>query len=148
MSDTVGGLIDKICINEKRIDFLSAEEKDLNKEVINDLKRQIGWMLLDMARVIVEGREGKRPLQFKKNKIYDKNVVKEDVGYDFINLLAELREHNRNLWELEDERRDKSLPDDQRLKAADEISKQNKLRNGTIDLIDEFVAECLGLVDD
>ena len=48
---------------------------------------------------------------------------------------------NIRLWHLEDKRRDKSLPDSERLKAADTVAVVNGQRNDLIDEIDELIAK-------
>jgi len=50
---------------------------------------------------------------------------------------------NVRLWHLEDMRRDKNLPDAERLKAADAIAVENKKRNALIDEIDELANAAL-----
>lgn len=45
---------------------------------------------------------------------------------------------NLRLWMLEDKRRDLSLPDSERLKAADTVSAVNQQRNDLIDEIDQL----------
>ena len=54
-------------------------------------------------------------------------------------LIDKLTIANIRLWHLEDARRDRSLPDKDRLAAADAISVVNKERNDLIDEIDEFI---------
>jgi hypothetical protein len=48
---------------------------------------------------------------------------------------------NIRLWHLEDQRRDKSLSDSKRLKAADTVAVVNGQRNDLIDEIDELIAK-------
>ena len=48
---------------------------------------------------------------------------------------------NIRLWHLEDTRRDKSLPDEKRLEAADKVSDVNKQRNNLIDEVDQFLLD-------
>ncbi|MFO8055875.1 MAG: DUF4254 domain-containing protein [bacterium] len=54
-------------------------------------------------------------------------------------LIDKLTIANIRLWHLEDVRRDRNLPDEDRLAAADAISEVNKQRNDLIDEIDEFL---------
>ncbi|MFH1738032.1 MAG: DUF4254 domain-containing protein [bacterium] len=51
-----------------------------------------------------------------------------------------LIEANLTLWHKEDERRDRSLSDSDRLRAADEITVWNRKRNQTIDEINTLLA--------
>jgi len=48
---------------------------------------------------------------------------------------------NIRLWHLEDQRRDKSLSDEERLAACDMVSVVNGQRNDLIDEIDEAMAK-------
>ena len=61
-------------------------------------------------------------------------------------LIQTLKEHNNKLWDLEDIRRNKSLSDEERLAAADEVSVYNKQRNDTIDLIDENISSWINSI--
>ena len=133
--DTVGSLIDKMSIAEKRISVTA------DASVVYEIKQQLGWMLLEIAHNIIDGYSGSRPLMFKKHKVYDKDVKSfENMGVTgLLPLIQTLKEHNNKLWELEDTRRNKSLSDEERLAAADEVSVYNKKRNDTIDLIDENI---------
>lgn len=53
-------------------------------------------------------------------------------------LIDKLTIANNRLWHLEDKRRDKSLPDKERLAACDMVSDVNRQRNDLIDEIDEM----------
>jgi len=54
-------------------------------------------------------------------------------------LVDKLTIANIRLWHLEDVRRDKTLPDKDRLAAADAIAEVNQQRNDLMDEIDEFL---------
>ena len=56
-------------------------------------------------------------------------------------LIDKLSVANIRLWHLEDIRRDKSLPDADRLKAADTVASVNSQRNDLIDEIDAMAAK-------
>ncbi len=58
-------------------------------------------------------------------------------------LIDKLTIKNLRLWHLEDIRRDMSLPDSQRLDAADKVSVVNQQRNDLIDEIDQFLADAI-----
>lgn len=58
-------------------------------------------------------------------------------------LIDKLTIKNIRLWHLEDIRRDKSLPDSERLTAADNVSMVNQQRNDLIDEIDQFLADAI-----
>lgn len=138
--DTVGSLIDKITIAEKRL------ENTEDVSVIFDLKQQMGWMLLELAHSIIDGYSGNRPLSFKKHKIYDKSVkdFESQAIFGIIDHIKNLKSYNNKLWELEDIRRDLSLTDSERLAAADEVSVYNKKRNDCMDNIDSVIEEYIG----
>jgi len=141
--DTVGSLIDKMSIIEKRM-----EVSQQNKETVFELKTQMGWLLLEMAHCIIDGYTGSRPLSFKKHKVYDSSVKAfENMGVDgLLPLIEQLKKHNRDLWDLEDKRRDASLSDSERLAAADQVSVSNKKRNDTIDDIDSKIDIFINLI--
>lgn len=54
-------------------------------------------------------------------------------------LVDKLAIENIRLWHLEDRRRDRSLPDSERLKAADTVAVVNSKRNALIDEIDQLI---------
>ena len=58
-------------------------------------------------------------------------------------LVDKLTIKNLRLWHLEDIRRDKSVPDSERLAAADKVSTVNQQRNDLIDEIDQFLADAI-----
>lgn len=58
-------------------------------------------------------------------------------------LIDKLSISNIRLWHLEDKRRDLSLPDKERLEAADMVSIVNKERNSLIDEIDVLLNDCI-----
>lgn len=59
-------------------------------------------------------------------------------------LIDKLTIANIRLWHLEDMRRDKTLTDKKRLKAADGVSVVNSQRNNLIDEIDQYVSDIFG----
>jgi hypothetical protein len=58
-------------------------------------------------------------------------------------LIDKLTIANVRLWHLEDIRRDRSLPDKERLAAADKIAVVNSERNSLIDEIDDYLYQAL-----
>lgn len=58
-------------------------------------------------------------------------------------LIDKLTIANVRLWHLEDRRRDKSLPDGERLRAADAVAVVNAQRNALVDEIDQFLADAV-----
>lgn len=58
-------------------------------------------------------------------------------------LVDKLTIANVRLWHLEEKRRDLSLPDSERLKAADAVAVVNSERNNLVDEIDHLASEAL-----
>jgi Protein of unknown function (DUF4254) len=58
-------------------------------------------------------------------------------------LVDKLTIKNLRLWHLEDIRRDVTMPDSERLSAADKVSQVNQQRNDLIDEIDQFLADAI-----
>ncbi len=135
--ETIGSVLDKLCILEKRISILNDNDLFYKKN-LNNLDDQRGYLFLELGRIFTLIGEGKHPISFPKNKQYDKDV-KISKSNEFLYLVSELKKHNNLLWDLEDKRRDKTLGDPERLMAADAVSIHNKRRNDTIDLIDKLI---------
>lgn len=136
--DTLGSLVDKITIAQQRSKYVNDED------VKFELETQVGWMLLEIAHIIIDGFAGNRPLTFKKNKLYDPDV-KDFTEPNLIELMNALKTQNEKLWNLEDVRRNKSMLDEVRLEACDDVSVENKKRNDLIDKIDAHVDRCIKL---
>jgi len=131
--ETIGSVFDKISILSKRREVMQGE----GYEKISD---QLSYLIKDIAQIIDASIKKERPWAIPKLKQYDKST-KIEKNYNLISLIAELDALNRNLWELEDERRDvDNVSDEDRLEAADQISVFNKKRNDAIDAIDELIA--------
>lgn len=133
---TVGEIFDKLIILEKRLSVVLEGDDPDKWCVVQSLTEQRKWLILSLGSTISDIAECKRPSALKKHKRYDKNVELDVEELYFIDLITKLVEFNHRLWDLEDKRRDLRLGDAERLKAADEVSKVNKLRNQTIDCID------------
>lgn len=131
--ETCGSISDKICILEKRIKVFEEDGKN-----IQPLYEQYGWLLKELGEILVANFSGKRPFTFKKNKVYDQNV-NIDEGLSLLQSLDSLNDCTNKLWDLEDKRRDKSLPTEDRLTYCDLVSVNNKARNDSIDRIDEAI---------
>ena len=131
--ETCGSISDKICILEKRIKVFEEDGKNTQP-----LYEQYGWLLKELGEILVANFSGKRPFTFKKNKVYDQNV-NIDEGLSLLQSLDSLNDCTNKLWDLEDKRRDKSLPTEDRLTYCDLVSVNNKARNDSIDRIDEAI---------
>ena len=133
---TVGYLLDLLIINEVRKEKLADT---LDMDVVHDLNKQNGFLLKEIGKYLVEVSEGKRPGTFSKHKNYDKNVSEEE-NPNLIKILWGLYQRHSELWDLEDERRDKENNSDaERLAAADLVSQTNKRRNDLVEQIDRVV---------
>ena len=138
---TLGYFIDLMIINEIR-----KENNNLRNTtgIGYDLAKQNGFLFLEISKYIDGVFQGTRPGKFSKHKNYDKHIEGEEEE-NFIKLLYLLYEKHKKLWELEDIRRNLSLSDTERLKAADEVSIYNKQRNNIIEKIDFIVNENITL---
>ena len=76
--------------------------------------------------------------------LYDLDV-KDFTEPNLIELMNALKTQNEKLWNLEDIRRNKSMLDEVRLEACDDVSVENKKRNDLIDKIDAHVDRCIKL---
>ena len=132
---TVGYLLDLLIINEIRKEKMAD---DLDADVKHDLDKQNGFYLREMGRYLLEISDGKRPGVLAKHKNYDKNI-KELPHINLIEAIYSLYAKHSELWNLEDIRRDKNLPDKERLAAADRVSIVNKKRNDLVEQIDRII---------
>ena len=132
---TIGYLLDLLIINEVRKEKLAAE---LDIDVKNDLDKQNGFYLREIGRYLLEISDGKRPGKFAKLKNYDRNI-EEPENNNLIDVLYKLYQRHSTLWDLEDNRRDKSLNDKVRLSYCDEVSIVNKKRNDLVEQIDKII---------
>lgn len=168
---TVGNIIDQLSILEQRLKvneenkenirqktptdaFLNDEDNQVHTDLVIIyrelsrksflLKEQRGWLLLELARIIVDSHKNKRPIMFKKHKNYDQEVNIDKQKY-FLEAVDGLKKANERLWQLEDMRRERTLSDAERLTACDSVAINNKIRNDFIDAIDEIVNDYLPL---
>ena len=132
---TVGYLLDLLIINEIRKEKMGG---DLDTDVKHDLDKQNGFYLREIGRYLLEISDGKRPGVMAKHKNYDKDI-KEVPHTNFIEAIYSLYAKHSELWNLEDIRRDKNLPDKERLEAADRVSIVNKKRNDLVEQIDNII---------
>jgi len=130
---TVGYLLDLFIINQVRKDKL-----DDQSDVKLDLDRQDGHILKEIGKMLIDVADGQRPGYFAKHKQYDKNVG-ETHDENLIEVIYKLYQRHRELWDLENLRRDKSNTDETRLEAADRVSTINKKRNDLVEMIDVVI---------
>jgi len=139
--ESVGSILDKICIAEKRISIM-RNDMGKNAKAIEEIRLQIKVMLIDMASIITSISKGERPATVTKNKIYDPGVDDKTTG-SLVEELQYLDEENLILWDLEDVRRDLVVSDRERLQACDEVAVHNKRRNNRIENIDAIIGKLL-----
>jgi hypothetical protein len=132
---TVGHLLDLFIINQIRKDKL---RDTIESDVKMDLNRQDGHLLKEIGKMIIDVAAGLRPGFFAKHKQYDKNIG-EAHDENLIEVIYKLYQRHRELWDLEDLRRDKSNTDETRLEAADRVSIVNKKRNDLVEMIDVII---------
>jgi len=123
-------------LSEKYVTFVKILKDKVTEFVA--LNGQIGWCVIEVSKIISEGVKNERPLQFSKFKEYDKDV-NTSKHRDLISAMTMLRAKNRDLWNLEDIRRNKALSNEERLDAADQVAIENKTRNDLIDQLDELI---------
>lgn len=154
--ETLGSLIDKlsICkIREQHVllsqifgplnqgsdltdDQLDVASKS-NKSQIEALKQEIDDWVADA----VNGRL--KNLLAPKNKLYYDSKDNIKTGGSISENIEGLFEANRRLWNFEDIRRQKDLPEDVRLQACDDVATWNQKRNQHMDEIDRLFEEKL-----
>jgi hypothetical protein len=134
--DTIGSIVDKLAIAQKRKEVFAKDSKFSDVE---ELEQQMGFLLGEIARIMYSSAAGERPWGYKKKKIYDQNIEASVDDENLFDLISELNRITRKLWDLEDKRRDSSVPNDERLHACDKVSEMNKKRNDVIDKIDALV---------
>lgn len=141
--ETFGALFDRLSIGkirEYKILRLAAKtgfpmglaEKSKNVYIANvEIEKELSDLI---SNSIKNGPQ--RPLGQNKEYLGELETkgLPEDVGVAISNLFIE----NLTIWELEDRRRNKSLPDSERLKAADSVSTHNRARNDLIDKINKI----------
>ena len=136
---TVGYLLDLFIINEVRKEKL----KDvLESDVKFDLDKQNGFYLREIGQYLLDIADGKRPGVFSKHKNYDQ-AVGEMENSNLIEILYKLYQRHSQLWDLEDQRRDRSKSDEERLAAADVVSIVNKKRNDLVEQVDKVIVKDL-----
>ena len=136
---TVGYLLDLFIINEVRKEKL---KDSLEADVKNDLDKQNGFYLREIGQYLLDIADGKRPGVFSKHKNYDQGVG-EMENSNLIKILYKLYQRHSELWDLEDQRRDTSKSDEERLAAADTVSVVNKKRNDLVEQVDKVIVKDL-----
>ena len=136
---TVGYLLDLFIINQVRKDEL---RDTIEADVRMDLNKQDGHLLKEIGKFLIEIADGERPGFFAKHKQYDKNIG-EPQDDNIIEVIYKLYQRHKELWTLEDLRRDKNNSNKTRLDACDRVSVANKKRNDLVEMIDFIISRRL-----
>ena len=136
---TVGYLLDLFIINQVRKDEL---RDTIEADVRMDLNRQDGHLLKEIGKFLIEIADGERPGFFAKHKQYDKNIG-EPQDDNIIEVIYKLYQRHKELWTLEDLRRDKNNSNKTRLDACDRVSVANKKRNDLVEMVDFIISRRL-----
>ena len=136
---TVGYLLDLFIINQVRKDEL---RDTIEPDVKMDLNKQDGHLLKEIGKFLIEIADGDRPGFFAKHKQYDKNVG-EMHDDNLIEVIYKLYQRHKELWTLEDLRRDKNNSDKTRLDSCDRVSIANKKRNDLVEMVDFIISRRL-----
>ena len=132
---TAGYLLDLFIINQVRKEELGDK---IDSEVKHDLLKQDGHLLKEIGKMLIEVADGKRPGIFAKHKQYDKHIG-EMHNDNLIDVLYSLYRRHKELWYLEDVRRDEGNSDKSRLQACDKVSITNKKRNDLVENVDRII---------
>jgi hypothetical protein len=134
--ETLGSLLDKLSIENIRLTKLAepenAEVRGLVQQKLEALKGEIhGFLALAV--------KGEIPLEEPKHKFYKGERPAGDVFAGIADAISRLFEANITLWNLEDRRRDKSLPDAVRLTICDDVATWNRVRNDAMDAVNRML---------
>ena len=130
---SLGKLIDELSVLELRA------EKETNPEIKPRILQQVSELLLEIDDYMACALDGSIPPEaltrpkFKNYAYQDNTVPMERSLAVAINRLFKA---NRDLWNMEDERRNPALSIEAKAKLADEVSLVNKTRNDAADQID------------
>lgn len=135
--ETLGQLIDKQSI--LMIRRACARDEDTKKildRIIGKGRDHINQFYYEVASGLITEKDMVVQPKFKNYAHQDNSVaVETKIGVAIQNLM----DANIRLWDIEDERRDKSKTDAERLVLMDQVSVWNKTRNESIDQIDDIL---------
>jgi len=139
--ETLGSLIDKYAINKIRHSKYS--EGDVDPSKLASIEGVSVSLRSEIDEYLARAVTGEIPLEDPKNKLYNTNYYQDQKFESISEVIDKLFGANLTLWNLEDQRRDKSLADDVRLKICDEVSTVNGLRNNCMDEINKNLSELI-----
>jgi hypothetical protein len=137
--ETLGSLCDKITIEiirRQKMAEAGRSEELLVSEKVNNLK-------IEIDEYVYHASKGLVVLNDPKLKFYKNEIPSNDVSHKISDSIVRLSEANYTLWNLEDKRRDKSVPDAERLQVCDDVGKWNRIRNDAIDKINELFSKSI-----
>lgn len=136
--ESFGSLVDRLTIETNRLQQVGSK---IDPEAMASIQRQIEILKHEIDDYFFLASTGEMEFEEPKNKAYLNEASTSTQCKDMAEAISHLAKSNITLWNLEDERRDKSLPDMQRLKAADKVSVVNKERNFYIDEVNRLFRE-------
>lgn len=136
--ETIGSLVDKLCIARVR----AFKSKEYGKyDIFNEAIRQCMDFKNEIDELLGKIKSGEvTKIEEKKAKLYRGEDNNPEETESFGSVVELLFKANLELWLLEDKRRNKDLSDEERLRACDSVSTQNRIRNNAIDEINRIVA--------
>jgi hypothetical protein len=144
--ETLGSLHDKLSIVNIRLNvlkqqLLSTGWSDRRRNELSELYPLVDSQRSDLEleiRQLIEAAErvdSNMKLEEPKYKIYQGESA-SGVGFNTKEeAILHLKEANQILWNLEDQRRDKSKSDSEIRQICDDVAKYNRIRNDTMDQI-------------
>ena len=136
--ETLGSLLDKYSIAKNRFWVLTSEG---NKEKLPAVLDQLHALQTEIDSFVALAIKGEIPLQEPKLKMYKHENASGVLFQSLGPAIDKLFDANWTLWKLEDLRRNKAVPDHERLAAADAVSGSNRIRNDCIDEINRVFSE-------
>lgn len=132
----MGSLIDKFTISTLRLQHTNSDMFVAIESQKNDLKNEIDEYL-QMAL------NGSVRLQEPKFKSY-KGENTSGINFNKLSdAIESLFKSNSILWNLEDERRDKSKSDSEIRVICEDVAKFNRIRNDSMDEINKLLSELI-----
>ena len=139
--ETLGSLLDKLSIENIRLSKL-AERGDA--ELLEPVRRKLENLKGEINGHLALAIAGEIPIEEPKHKFYKGERPAGDIFTAIADAISRLFEANITLWNLEDRRRDKSLPDTVRLAICDDVATWNRVRNDAMDAVNRMLKEMIG----
>lgn len=134
--ETLGSLVDKFSIAMLRLQHTKSEMLGAIENQKNDLKNEIDGYL----QMALNGSVRLQEPKFKNYKGENASGIKFDKLGDAIESLFKA---NSTLWNLEDERRDKTKSDSEIRIICEDVAKFNRIRNDSMDEINQIIVRLI-----